>query len=552
MAELIDLGFLATPETIEAAVVSTAADAEQTAADVTAAEAARVAAVAAKNAAQAVGTTNDTLIAGRINDPASATATALTSTIVEVGGTAFRRPTAHIVPLMGQSLVSGRGTPYGAFSDPEHPRIFQYGSKVKTLRAASEPLDMHDTATGIGPGLQFARNWIADLPDEDIIVLVPAAHGGTPLVSGVSLAWRYGVAGNLTALALAQTQAARTAAIAAYPNHKVEYAAVLWGGGGTDAENSVLGATFRTEILALIAGVRSTLGVTDLPWISYAFAPEAMDGGTRAQIQGVQSYLPHEVPNTGFVMPVPLGYGMGDNLHINAEGYRKFWGQWTYDELRRIRGRRAATNPDLRVADPVPLPAVGATIWTDTFTRADATAQLTATETAGRTWERFASAPADNSYLGIASNNARPYRSGGAGTIYEVVDSGSANRWIEWDWSALTTPNVRQVFRFKSPGNYFTPYVTTTDLQLRRYIDGVLDTVVTVARPTTATDVTFLVLLHNGYVSVWEGGLTGTRLIDSLYLTTFADATKDGLSFLSTSNTVDTVRLDSLKVSAVA
>lgn len=71
---LVDLGYIAKPEAINTAV-ATATD-KAAVATTKATEAAASAAAAA-----AVGTTNDTVIAGRINDPASATATALTATI---------------------------------------------------------------------------------------------------------------------------------------------------------------------------------------------------------------------------------------------------------------------------------------------------------------------------------------------------------------------------------------------------------------------------------------------------------------------------------------
>lgn len=111
MAELIDIGYLASPEAIGAAVTTTTAKAA-----VATTKAAEAAASAA--AAQAVGATNDTVIAGRINDPASATATALTATITAAldgfGGetpdsvftTVFTPPATADTPTIAVSTTS--------------------------------------------------------------------------------------------------------------------------------------------------------------------------------------------------------------------------------------------------------------------------------------------------------------------------------------------------------------------------------------------------------------------------------------------------------------
>lgn len=282
---------------------------------------------------------------------------------LEAGVTARR---VHVIGLWGQSNMSGRGAPFSAFLDPANDRIKQFGSGATTITPATEPLDMHDVPTGIGPGLQFARQYLRTLPEDDIILLTPSAEGGTMLVSNAVLAWRWGVAGNLTAQAIAQINAAMAEAAETWPSAEIVLDGILWFQGETDssAANMVTGAAYQADLDLLISGVRSTFDMPDLPFVIAQFIPEAMAVGTRVQVDLVQSETPFRVAHTGFALAPPAGYSNGDALHANAAAHRLFYGPRMFEEFTRIRAGIAPVNP---VSPPPP----GTVIFSDNFNRAD-------------------------------------------------------------------------------------------------------------------------------------------------------------------------------------
>lgn len=271
-------------------------------------------------------------------------------------GGSFVARRVHIEVCDGQSGMSGRGMDFSTFKDPAHARILQFpgrGSASHTLVPAVEPLTMHDTATGIGPALQFARNWIETLPADDVIIIVPNAHGGTPLSDNAALAWRWGVPGNLSAQAVALTLAAKAAALQAFPNATVTIDVVLWAQGEADGGAAVQTpfATYRDDLDALIAGYRTTYASPELPFIIYGMIPEALAVGTRQAIDAAHRNTPYRVPFTGFV-PSIAGQNNGDLLHANAAQHRMN-GPVALAEFKRVLSGRAATNTDAAFAAQV-------------------------------------------------------------------------------------------------------------------------------------------------------------------------------------------------------
>lgn len=233
-------------------------------------------------------------------------------------------PGYDIVLLMGQSNMSGRGgIANAAITDAVHPSIFQYATKTangqtaNTIVAASEPLNMVDTPTGIGPGLQFAR-WYASrrLARGRKVLLVPVARGGSPLSSTATTGWRRGVAGNLYANALTQARGALAAAGA-----DARFVAALWLQGETDGDNSTTAATYQSDLDALIQGLRDDLAVPALPFIVGTMVPEYLSTGTRTAIDGVHRDTPNRLRYTD----VAVGASNANNAdgnHYNAAGQR--------------------------------------------------------------------------------------------------------------------------------------------------------------------------------------------------------------------------------------
>jgi len=225
-----------------------------------------------------------------------------------------------IVILAGQSNMSGRGTPFSTITDPPRPRIMQYGNTgtaKNTISPASEPLLMHDYPSGIGPGLQFAR-WYASrrLDRNRKVLLVPVAHGGTPLSSTAALGWRRGVAGNLYDNMLTQ---ARGALLAAGDTSTI--VAALWLQGETDGDNRTTGPQYQADLDELIVGLRGDLNLPALPFIIGTMVPEYLGTGTRSQINAVHRDTPNRIPGTDVAVSAKDA-NLGDGNHFNAAGQR--------------------------------------------------------------------------------------------------------------------------------------------------------------------------------------------------------------------------------------
>lgn len=237
-----------------------------------------------------------------------------------------------VILLAGQSNMSGRGTAYSAATDPAHPMIFQYKGKIPnkgTIIAAAEPLDMVDTPSGIGPGFQFARWYVAQgLNRGRKVLLVPAAQGGTPLTRVTGPTWKPSSAGLYTN---AITQA--NGAIAAEAGSRI--VAVLWLQGETDGDLAATGAAYQTEFDALIAGFRSSItGASGVPFIIGQMVPEYLSTGTRTEINAVHAGAPARLARVAFA-PSPLASNLGDGNHFNAAGARLI-GQGMFAAFERV------------------------------------------------------------------------------------------------------------------------------------------------------------------------------------------------------------------------
>lgn len=297
-----------------------------------------------------------------------------------------------LVLLWGQSNMSGRGTAFDTTRyDPSDPRIQQWGASgtyTGVISQAVEPLAMHDTASGIGPGLVFARWYLHSAPVNRRVLLVPSAHGGTPLSSAVTLAWRRGVAGNLYAQAVAQAQAALTAAGA-----NARITAILWIQGETDGDNATSGSAYQTDLDALIAGARTDLGLPSLPFVMGQMVPEYLSTGTRAAINTVHLATPSRVSRVR-VAPGVYGNNLGDGNHYTAIGQR-ILGRAMFDAYQRVLTGAADPTPPAVPGQVVGVSvtgvsAIGLTL-TWTATSGAGSYNVEQKTTAGSTWATIAS-----------------------------------------------------------------------------------------------------------------------------------------------------------------
>lgn len=263
-----------------------------------------------------------------------------------------------VILLAGQSNMSGRGAGYdNTRLDLPDPRIFQYGNSgtwANTISSAIEPLAMHDTPSGMGPGLQFARWYAHTVPGNRRILLVPAAHGGTgfrgttvtPTPAGYTTVnagggtWEVGGAGvNLYENAISQ---ANSAISAAGPNSRI--VAILWHQGENDA-GWLNQAEYAAELDELIDGFRARItGAASVPFILGQLLPEMVAANPSwAMINAAHVDTPRRKLRTAFAYGL-AGANNGDNLHYNAAGAR-FMGRAMFDRLPAARANALGSAP---------------------------------------------------------------------------------------------------------------------------------------------------------------------------------------------------------------
>lgn len=220
-----------------------------------------------------------------------------------------------VILLVGQSNMHGRGTPVGPATDPEHPLIEQL-LDGETVVPAVEPLG-NTGADGMGPGLQFARWYVAEGLNQDRkVLLINAAQGGTPLTRDAAPTWKPSFAGSLFDRAVSWTKAALTR-----PGARL--VAILWLQGETDGDLRASGTEYQTQLDDLIAGLRSTFDTPTptVPFILGQMVPDYLGTGTREEINAVHADTPHRHAYVGFAAS-PLDSHLDDGNHFNADGQR--------------------------------------------------------------------------------------------------------------------------------------------------------------------------------------------------------------------------------------
>jgi Carbohydrate esterase, sialic acid-specific acetylesterase len=240
-------------------------------------------------------------------------------------GTSPDEVSYDVILLAGQSNMSGRGMEYDlAGLDSVDPRIFQYGNTgvaeyAHVISQAVEPLNMLDVPRGMGPGLVFARWYSMHAEINRRILLVPAAHGNTPLVSDRPPTWRPDIPDSLCAMAIAHTMAAMKAA-----GRNVCLRAVLWVQGETDALNDVTSDLYRQQLDLLIAGLRAAFQQPTLPFVIGQMVPDFLTVGSAMALNQVHVDTPRRVLHTGFAYgPIGPEFNNGDRAHYNAKGQRQ-------------------------------------------------------------------------------------------------------------------------------------------------------------------------------------------------------------------------------------
>ncbi len=228
-----------------------------------------------------------------------------------------------LVILAGQSNMHGADTGYAATTDPADGRVFQYasaGASINKVISATEPLQ-HWTVQGVGPGLPFARWYAGIVPTNRKVLLVPVAYNASGFAVSTQR-WKTNTTppeNNLYTLMLAQVTAALAAA-----GSNARVTALLWCQGETDATDGAATAAYATNFDALIDGLRTSVGISDLPVVvgqtNYPANIVSLGAGATT-VNAVHVETPSRKLRTAFVAG-PGGSDAGDNLHFTAAQQR--------------------------------------------------------------------------------------------------------------------------------------------------------------------------------------------------------------------------------------
>jgi hypothetical protein len=238
-------------------------------------------------------------------------------------------PLHDVVVLVGQSNMSGRGAGF----DPQGQaapdgRILMWDPAAGRLAIASDPLPHQDLAAKpvrVGPGLSFARSYLASQPPGTRIVLVPAAYGGTGF-SDAAGSWRVDRAevSQLTAEAVARANAAMRAARAG--GGQVRVAAILWHQGETDGANGMDASDYAQQLTALAGYLRSHIDGAGpaTPFVVGQYVPSqiATTPALRAIAESNRT-LPERLARSTCVGSEGLaGNATPDTIHFDAASQR--------------------------------------------------------------------------------------------------------------------------------------------------------------------------------------------------------------------------------------
>ncbi|UTM47042.1 sialate O-acetylesterase [Glutamicibacter mysorens] len=283
---------------------------------------------------------DDETFAYRIRDKSGAVAFQINSdgTVDGGSGGGTQITDVHLVIGAGQSNMSGRGTPSGAFYDPVDSRIYQFGSGASSITPAGVPLDMHDTPTGLSPLTVFAREYARKLGPGHALLLVPAAHGGTGFTTAAPLTWTSTVTGGLYDDMIAQA----TAAVAAAQNLwgiTPSVDAFLWHQG--EADGSMGTASYATAFDALVSKVRADLAEPSLPVIVGQMSSDWVAGNAGPlSVQAAHKDTPARVEYSAFADSAPDTGRHNDLVHFGREGV-EYLGRTMADALDRARANQS-------------------------------------------------------------------------------------------------------------------------------------------------------------------------------------------------------------------
>ncbi|MEV8336967.1 sialate O-acetylesterase [Leucobacter sp. NPDC077196] len=364
---------------------------------------------------------------------------------------------ARIVVGWGQSNMSGRGriAENDTLYMPVPDRLKQFGYKTRTLRAASPILDHQDEPSGIGPLYDFGLRMLGGSGDDDVIVLVPAAQGGTPLVTTTAPSWNATISGSLFQNARTHLQQAITAVTSAYPQHQVQVEVLLWHQGEGDNTWPQYIDAFRE----LVAGFRAIAGGR-VPVVIGQLQPKNITG-SRYLVNQAHVMLARQDEFVAFAdMPRTAANDSGDGTHYNATGQRALAASmWSAYQRARV---------NLQPRPKFQTPAMGE-FGRDQFVVAGPLTK----DQRGNIWE----------FQGSSSNVGRFITDGtfarldpanpGAGRVFLLQDATYNRRvTVTTQWGSASVKSYRIILVFANPEDYLFIDVTGANFRLGRYSAG--------------------------------------------------------------------------------
>lgn len=443
---------------------------------------------------------------------------------------------ARIVVGWGQSNMSGRGliaegdTRYWPIPD----RLLQFGFKERTLRAAEPILDHQDTATGIGPLYDFGLRLLGDSQPEDVVVLVPGARGGSPLVPDTGITWNPSASGGLYGLAVTQLQEALVEVAASYPGHRIVVEALLWHQGEGDNTLEPYMAVFRQ----LVTGFRGITGEIT-PVVIGQMQPKNITG-TRYLVNQAHTLLARQDDFHSFAaMPRAASNDIGDGTHYSAIGQRVLAGSM-WDAFKQA---RVNLQPRHNLQAPTTSPLI-----TDQF---DISGPITK-DLLGNTWEVFGSSVSsagqfisDGTFAKLDPSNA------GLGRQFLLSDACYSRRIsVLTQWGSASVRSYRMILAWANMEDYLFIDVSGANFRLGRWRDGTTSYLGSSATASTNAETVFSI----GSTTV-NGTVAGVALGGDFPVTIpsdFEGGTRFGVSMQATDagnsllNRISISTLDSL------
>jgi hypothetical protein len=258
----------------------------------------------------------------------------------------------HVFLAAGQSNMAGTGYPLDPDLDIPNPRIWQFGATVRQLEIAPVPLDYHSRARGLSPATVFARKYLETVGSHVSVLIVPAAHSGTPMGPHPTAEYNWdpdaasGPEYDLYSLSVKQLQDAMAAA---GPLAKLK--GVIWHQGEGNSGIDTVPESYAARLDRLISDYRRDFGRPDLPFVVGQLSQSNIASG-RIPINKAHVQTPARVYRTGFAPSVIDGNNFEDGTHQSRIGL-EYMGQKFMEGYYRALINVPAT-------DPLPPPNVSA------------------------------------------------------------------------------------------------------------------------------------------------------------------------------------------------